>query len=66
MYNKKIMGSLFAGVAFVAIISAIAFFKGEAILFAITNESQVMAEKANWDEHINSYGVDVAVDSPKE
>ena len=55
-FNKGLFAALMTIVAIVAIFGLTAFFKGEAILFAITNEGQVMDEKERWNAHIQSYG----------
>jgi hypothetical protein len=61
MYNYKLLVSLISGLVVVIALGLLTYFKGEAILFAITNETQIMAEKGRWNAHIESYGQVVEV-----
>jgi hypothetical protein len=54
--NKGLFAALMTIVILVAALGALVFSKGEAVLFAITNEAQVMDEKERWNAHIASYG----------
>ncbi len=64
MYNKKLLAKLIAGVVLTAGIGALVFFKGDIILFAITNGTEARAEMHRFNAHVASYG-EVA-HSPKE
>ena len=64
MYNKKLMVSLFAGVFVIAAMGALVFFKGDVLLFAITNSAQVRAEATEWNHYVSNYGKEAVL--PKE
>ena len=61
MYNKKVMISLFAGLVAALVIGVVGYFKGDVLLFAITNSAQVRAEKAQWDAYVNAYGKEASL-----
>jgi hypothetical protein len=53
--DKGLFAALMTIFAIVGSLVLLGVFKGEAILFAITNESQVMDEKASWDAYVKAY-----------
>lgn len=64
--TKRLVISSTIAVLLVAI-SAVVFFKGDVLLFAFTNSTQVRDEKADWDSYVKGYNApEVAVELPKE
>lgn len=64
MDNKKLMAKVIAAVVVTAGIGALVFFKGDILLFALTNGTEARNEMHRFNAHVAAYG-DVA-HSPKE